>query len=173
MTVRIRFKPAALATIVEARYRRPDLSLVYRHGRLEPVSTFALVDAIEKRLGIRRDRPILVCADTLVLTFEGEAQELTGVDAYTNWEQWKPVSDLKAPSVAAVGRVCLAEKCDDDRMSLAVVPEYVYSREEGLLRVRLALPRRGARYCRVSGHLVVGVSGDMLSELWIEKLVVI
>lgn len=173
MSVRVKYEPAPIAGTVEASYRRDDFALTYLHRPSESPDLPMLRDVIEERLGIRRGISVLVIADTLVLTFRTEAKQLIALDAYTNWEHWKRVPELKVPPIAGLGRVCLTERVDDDRMSLAVVPEYVYSRKQRLLCLRLAFSREETSYYRASSQLLVGISGDVLTELLIENLAII
>lgn len=172
MSLRIKCETAPTVATGEASYRTQDLALTYSHHPSEAGRSPTLADVIDSRLGIRRESPVLVCADTLVLTFSGEAGELVALDAYTNWKHWRRVGTLELPMLTKTGRVYLAEKCGEDRISVGVVPEYVFLQDPHLLCLRLFRGGREQEFFRVSDCLVVRISGDTLSELWIEKLVI-
>lgn len=170
MTLIVRFETEAIATATQAAYRRDDFSLVYSHKRSETYVVQTFADVIDERLRMRRDRPFLAIADTLVLTFIGPARELAAFDAYINWNLWNRSDYLQLPNVSRIGRVCLADTFEDDRVSLGVVPQYTYSEERRLLQIELESPHQELSYCRVSDRLIVGVIANQLAVLFLEDL---
>lgn len=99
MTLIVRFETEAIPAAGQAVYRRDDFSLVYSHKPSESFVVRTFADVIDERLRIRRDRPFLVIAETLVLTFIGPARELAALDAYINWNLWKRSDYLQLPNV--------------------------------------------------------------------------
>ena len=170
MMIKVRFQDEAVAEAAEARYRRSDFSLDYRHRRAAKVHPPSPAQSIDRTLGIQEGVDFMIIADTLVVVFASETKELIAFDAYTNWEQWTMATGFALPRLSGAGRICLVDPLPEERCDISVAPVYTYSKDECLLEISLDREQEGSNYYRVSNRLVVGVRRGILVSLLVQQL---
>jgi hypothetical protein len=176
MNLPVEIRDTGMARSARAWYRPPDFALEYCHPQAEPPTEGNLARHIDEQLGIQSSPHFLAIADTLVIQFVGDGQELVRVDAYTNWVHWLKVNRLVFPQLSGTGRIHLrglADLCKspgDDRIDLGLTPTYTYSERDRLLQVSFSDALEHTEYYRVSERLVVAIESGNLASVILQDL---
>jgi hypothetical protein len=145
-----------------------DFALAYRGVLVGTPTRTTVASAIDARLGISSPRHYLINVGFLTLTFEYDALTLVAIDAYTNKALWRQ-TDLPLPKVHGVMALTLPRGSitdDDDRSTLAIEPDYSVNYVEKWTMICLDR-ERASEYYEVGAGLVAGISGDVLTRLFL------
>ncbi len=150
-------------------YRQSDFALEYHHSPSVAEVVSQTLDRVNLITGVAEAKDFLVIADTLVMSFSHVDLALFRIEAYTNWAQWDHCL-IEIPETSGAARICLAEQPSESRLSLHATPEVYYSRIQRRLRIKLGLPQPTTCYFQTSETLVVGVSSEEISELFLDQI---
>ncbi len=152
-----------------AEFRSDDYAFEYAIGKPPRSESVEAPESQTAAHGSVNVPKFLVIADTLTMEFGGRDVELLSLDAYTNFSGWQIEHHIVIPSVYDTCRVTLPMSLrQDDRISTGIVPNFVYSPMQEVLRIELG---RGIEsYRRVSSCLFVGSSESMVVSLVLTDL---
>lgn len=108
--------------------------------------------------------------DTLTITFAGLNYQLQSIDAYTNESAWKR-AELHIPTVHSSASLFLTGEFTDDRASLETTATYEFDARKSLLRI-LFCESKNEEYIKVSTNVVIGISNEMISSVFVSDLII-
>ena len=169
MKIVTRFEKGAPGAKGRARYNDSDKYLTYDPDENDGgsrIETKNLSDKIDVSFGIKREKRLLLIADTLTIDFRGDQMALHSLDACTNKELWNEDSRGRIPDVSGEGALSVDGEIDDDRCTIDSTPEYLYSRDGGYVRI-IIRSGNAVEYFNVGSGLVVGLDGDQIAEIFL------
>jgi hypothetical protein len=127
----------------------------------------SLADAINQEFQLNRPEELLVIADTLTLTFNGNDYHLSTLDAYTNKHVWKVSSTHNVPAIKGKG-LLLAEPSsfEDGRCIFNSIPKYEIAPNQSWVRVVLREVDSDEHY-EVASTLVIGLKGKTITDIYL------
>lgn len=157
---------ANIATSSTATYYSNDFALDVRITYPHVKSLFS--EEIDKKIGIK-DETFQLIYGSLTITFAGRDLFISSIDGYTNREKWK-LESVAVPTTSRLEICFVASLAAEDPCSSAQEPSYYFDGTKQMLKIKLTKSDSEVYY-RLSDNLIVGMSRDSISSIFLLNMI--